>query len=69
MCVLGALFGKPKIPTPIATPSTPQVDDDAIRQRQLEEQAKLQGQGSAGTIKTDLTASDVRGKKRVLLGV
>ena len=64
------MFSKPKLPPAPVVASTPQIDDDAIRRRELEEQMRLQGQGSLGTVRTDLAPSDVsRGKKRVLLGV
>lgn len=52
-------------------PPTPTVDDDSVRRREMLERERLAAQsGTASTIKTDLTASDVSGGgKRVLLGV
>lgn len=59
-----------KVPEAKALPPTPTIDDDAVRSRQRQEQARLSAMGGrATTIKSDLAPSDVTGTKRVLLGV
>lgn len=59
-----------KIPEPKPLPPRPTVDDDAVRARQAQEQARLQQQsGRASTVVSDLRPSDIQGQRRVLLGV
>jgi len=61
-------FVKPPSPPPL--PAPPTVSDAAVQQRQADAVAQLRASsGTAGTVKTDLSASDVQTKKRVLLGV
>jgi len=52
-------------------PQTPTPDDDAVRQREAQEAARLAATGgTAATVKTDLAPSAVSGaQKRVTLGV
>lgn len=60
-------FSMPKM-KPLPTP--PRADSDAVRQREaLERERLLASQGSAGTVKTDLNPSSIRGQRRVLMGV
>lgn len=62
-------FSSPKIPEPKPLPPTPTIDDDAVRQRERQEAARLAASsGRASTVKSDLSPSDVTGQKKVLLG-
>ena len=68
MCV-AKLFGM-KMPELKPLPAAPTVNDAAVRQRELEERARLAAAGgSASTVKTDLSPSAIAGQKKVLLGV
>jgi hypothetical protein len=63
MCI----FPKPPELKPL--PPAPTVNDDAVRQREAEERARLAADGgTAGTVKTDLAPSSIAGQKRILLG-
>lgn len=60
----------PKIPDPKPLPPRPTVDDDAVRQRAAQEQARLAASsGRASTVVSDLRPSDIQGQRKVLLGV
>jgi len=62
-------FSKPSIPEPKPLPPTPTVDDDAVRQREQQEAARLAAtSGRASTVKSDLSPDQVTGQKKVLLG-
>lgn len=64
------LFKTPKAAELKPLPPAPSEDDEAVKQREaLERQRLLAGQGTAGTVKTDLAPSSLVGQKRVLLGV
>ena len=59
-------------PPPLpALPTPPSANADAIREREQRERAMLAtaGQGTAGTVKTDLAPSSLQGQRKVLLGV
>lgn len=59
----------PKLPDPKPLPTRPTIDDDAVRQRQAQEAARLASQsGRASTQVSDLRPSDIQGQRRVLLG-
>lgn len=60
----------PRIPDPKPLPTRPTVDDDAVRQRAAQEQARLAASsGRASTVVSDLRPSDIQGQRKVLLGV
>lgn len=60
-------FGKPPELKPL--PRAPTIDDAAVKARQAAEQARLlAGEGTAGTVKTDLNPAAINPGKRVLLG-
>lgn len=60
-------FNKPPELKPL--PAAPTADDAAVKRRQELEAARLLASGgTASTVKTDLAASDVATKKRVVLG-
>lgn len=64
-----ALCFSSRIPEPKPLPRTPTIDDDAVRQRQLQEQALLRARGgTASTFVSGLSPSQVVGQRRVLLG-
>jgi hypothetical protein len=60
---------KPDIPEPKQLPRTPTIDDDAVRQRERQEEALLRARsGRQSTFVSDLSPSQVVGQRRVLLG-
>jgi hypothetical protein len=60
-------FFKPPALKPL--PAKPTVDDEAVKARQAAEQARIMaGQGTAGTVKTDLNPASLNPGRRVLLG-
>lgn len=62
-------FSAPKILESKPLPPTPTIDDDAVRQRERQETARLAAtSGRASTVKSDLAPSDITGQKKVLLG-
>jgi hypothetical protein len=59
-------------PPPLpALPTPPSANADAIREREQRERAMMAtaGQGTSGTVKTDLSPSSLQGQRKVLLGV
>jgi hypothetical protein len=71
MCLSG-LFGGGSSPTVVAntTATTPTVDSDAVRQREMQEAERLAAtSGTSGAVKTDLQPKSLVAPKRVLLGV
>lgn len=66
-------FKTPKPPELKPLPPPPSPNDEAVRQREARERYMMAtaGQGTAGTVKTDLAPGAVSGaqQKRVLLGV
>jgi hypothetical protein len=65
------LFKTPKPPKVQPLPKAPTPDDDAVRQREAQEAARLAATGgTAATVKTDLAPGAVSGaQKRITLGV
>jgi hypothetical protein len=62
------LFQKPPELKPL--PATPTAQDKDVQAREAALRAQLdQQQGTASTVKTDLTPGAIAGQKRVLLGV
>ncbi|WP_210334875.1 hypothetical protein, partial [Mesorhizobium mediterraneum] len=62
------LFQKPPALKPL--PPTPTIADKDVQAREAALRAELeQRQGTAGTVKTDLSPSELTGQRRVLLGV
>ncbi|BCH15837.1 hypothetical protein MesoLjLa_26880 [Mesorhizobium sp. L-2-11] len=62
------LFQKPPPLKPL--PPTPTIADKEVQAREAALRAELeQRQGTAGTVKTDLSPSELAGRRRVLLGV
>lgn len=66
-------FKTPEPPKLPSLPAPPSPNDAAVREREQRMRAAIAtaGQGTAGTVKTDLAPSDVSGaqQRRVLLGV
>lgn len=51
-------------------PVAPTINDEAVKQREAAERARLAAAGgTAATVKTDLAPGSLVGQKRVLLGV
>lgn len=62
------LFQKPPALKPL--PPTPTVADKDVQAREAALRAQLAANdGTAGTVKTDLSPGDLTGQRRVLLGV
>jgi hypothetical protein len=68
MCVLGKV-DPPKLPS---MPPVPSANMEEVREREARERAAIAtaGQGTTGTIKTDLAPASVQGQqqRKVLLG-
>lgn len=66
-------FKTPKPPKLPPLPQAPTANDEAVREREQRMRAAIatSGQGTAGTVKTDLVPADVSGSqnRRVLLGM
>jgi len=64
---------KTDIPKPRELPDPPSANNEAVRAREQRERMAIMtaGQGTAGTVKSDLAPADVQGaqQRRVLLGV
>ncbi|RWO79703.1 hypothetical protein [Mesorhizobium sp.] len=62
------LFQKPPALKPL--PPAPTIADKDVQAREAALRAELElRQGTAGTVKTDLSPSELTGQRRVLLGV
>lgn len=65
-------FSTPDPPKLKPLPLPPSVNAEEVRQREARERLMMAtaGQGTPGTVKTDLTAADVQGQqRRIKLGV
>lgn len=64
------LFGGMKPPVLAALPPTPSASDKDVQAREAALRQQLAANdGTAGTVKTDLSPSSLTGPRRVLLGV
>lgn len=65
-------FSTPKPPPLPKLPEPPSANAEEVRQREARERLAMAttGQGTSGTVKTDLTAGNVQGaQRRIKLGV
>jgi hypothetical protein len=64
-------FSTPKPPSLPSLPTPPSANSEAVREREQRERAMMAtaGQGTAATVKTDLSPSSLQGQRKVLLGV
>jgi hypothetical protein len=64
-------FSSPEPPKLRPLPTPPSASMDEVREREARTRAAIamSGQGTSGTVKTDLAPSQLMGQRKVLLGV